>query len=330
MLADKPLFNADPGVFRDPVSGAALIRDGDALRAPDGTRYPIRDGIPRFVPVENYADDFGAQWNRFARTQLDSHTGLSITRDRLNRCLAGQLDQLAGKRVLEAGSGAGRFTELLLAAGAEVHSFDYSSAVTANAANNGSSPRLSLAQGDIRQPPFAEGTYDVVICLGVIQHTPSPEQSIAALWKMVKPGGRLVIDHYRFRWRFALPTPIGDAASLYRWVILRLPQASRARIVQRIVDFWFPVHWRWRDSLLMQRLIRRLSPLRFYYPDLPLRDREMHYQWSLLDTHDSTTDHYKHLRSPDSIRATLTRLGAEQINVSVGGNGVEAWCIKPQ
>lgn len=159
--------------------------------APDGTAYPIQDGIPRFVPTENYADDFGAQWNRFARTQLDSHTGLLITRDRLNRCLAGQLDQLAGKLVLETGPGAGRFTEVLLAAGAEVHSFDYSSAVTANAANNGASSRLTLAQGDMRQPPYAAEAYDVVICLGVIQHTPSPKQSIAALWKMVKPGGRL-------------------------------------------------------------------------------------------------------------------------------------------
>ncbi len=329
MTPPSPSFNADFAVFRDPASGAALRHDGDALVAPDGTRHPIVAGIPRFVPQGNYADDFGAQWNRFPRTQLDSHTGLPITRDRLARCLNGELERLAGKRVLEAGSGAGRFTEVLLAAGAEVHSFDFSGAVTANAANNGHNAALSLAQGDIRQPPYPAASYDYVVCLGVIQHTPDPEQSIAALWRMVKPGGRLVIDHYRFRWRFALPTPIGDAASVYRWAILRLPPERRAGIVQRIVDFWFPVHWRWKDSLTMQRLIRRFSPLRFYYPDLPLKDRAMHYEWSLLDTHDSTTDYFKHLRGPEAIRATLESLGAEQIKVEIGGNGVEAWCVKP-
>ncbi len=329
MTAAPPRFNSDLSVFRDPASGAPLTRDGDALVAPDGARHPIVRGIPRFVPAGNYADDFGAQWNRFPRTQLDSHSGLPITRERLARCLKGELDQLAGKRVLEAGSGAGRFSEVLLAAGADLHSFDFSSAVEANAANNGANPNLTLAQGDIRQPPYAAASYDYVICLGVIQHTPDPEQSIAALWRMVRPGGRLVIDHYRFRWRFALPTPFGDAASLYRWFILRMAPEKRARAVERIVDFWFPLHWRWRGSLTMQRLIRRFSPLRFYYPDLPLKDREMHYQWSLLDTHDSTTDFYKHLRSPGSIRQTLVSLGAEQIHVRVGGNGVEAWCVKP-
>ena len=328
MTAASRGYNHDLSTLRDPRDGAPLIQEADALVAGDGVRYPIVDGIARFVAPSNYADDFGTQWNNFPATQLDSTTGLPISHDRLARCLKGELNGIAGKCVLEAGSGAGRFTEILLAAGAKVDSFDYSSAVAANAANNGTSDRLTLAQADIRHIPFAKASYDYVICLGVLQHTPCPEDSIAALWQMVKPGGRLVIDHYRFRWRFALPTPVGDAGSLYRWLILRLPPKWRARVVRQVTDFWFPVHWRWRDSLTMQRLIRRFSPVRFYYPDLPLRGRDMHYQWSLLDTHDCTTDFFKHLRSPASIRATLAGLGASDIDVWIGGNGVEAWCTK--
>src|ERR1700752_4050176 len=45
--------------------------------------YPILRFIPRFVPAENHADNFGFQWNRFRRTQLDSHTGVPISRERL-------------------------------------------------------------------------------------------------------------------------------------------------------------------------------------------------------------------------------------------------------
>jgi uncharacterized protein YbaR (Trm112 family) len=30
--------------------------------------YPIRGGVPRFVPLDNYATGFGLQWNRHART----------------------------------------------------------------------------------------------------------------------------------------------------------------------------------------------------------------------------------------------------------------------
>lgn len=321
-------MNTDYSVFRDPLTGGELHLDDGALT--DGaSRYPIVKGVPRFVKIDNYASDFGNQWKSFSATQLDSHTGLPLTKDRLARCMRGELDSVAGKRVLEAGSGAGRFTEVLLAQGATVHSFDYSSAVEANTENNGASDRLTLVQADIRALPFEPATYDYVICLGVLQHTPSPEESIASLWRMVKPGGRLVIDHYRYRLRFQLPTPIGDAGTLYRWFVLRMAPENRLAAVKKITDFWFPVHWRFRNSLFAQRFIRRFSPVRFYYPDLPLKGRETHYQWSLLDTHDTTTDHFKHLRSVDQIRTTLEQLGAEQIRADIGGNGVEAFAVKP-
>lgn len=321
-------MNEDLSALRDPVSGSTLEMVGSKLVA-GASEYPVVGAIPRFVPVSNYADDFGKQWNRFPKVQLDSHTGTKMSENRLARCLRGELPLLAGKRVLEAGSGAGRFTEVLLKAGAVVASFDFSNAVEANASNNGDSDRLTLVQGDIRHIPFTPEHYDYVICLGVVQHTPSPEETIASLWRMVKPGGRLVIDHYRFRWRFALPTPVGDAASVYRWLTLRLPARWRYKFVERVTNFWFPIHWRFKDSLLTQRVIRRFSPVRFYYPELERNDRELHYSWSLLDTHDSTTDFYKHLRSVEQITAILESLGATEIVADKGGNGVEAWCRKP-
>jgi SAM-dependent methyltransferase len=134
------------------------------------------------VPVENYAANFGLQWNRFRQTQLDSYTGLSLSRQRLflasgcPTCLEGQL-------ILEAGSGAGRFTEVLLETGAEVFSFDYSNAVEANASNNGEQPNLHLFQGDIFNIPFSKESFDEVICIGVLQHTPDPQRAFKNLAK---------------------------------------------------------------------------------------------------------------------------------------------------
>ena len=46
-----------------------------------GSPYPIVRGLPRFVSSDNYAASFGMQWNRHPRTQLDSETGLTISRD---------------------------------------------------------------------------------------------------------------------------------------------------------------------------------------------------------------------------------------------------------
>lgn len=312
-----------------PGSGDPLTWETEACFGADGTKYPIINGIPRFVSDDNYASSFGEQWLRFPKTQLDSHTGIPLSANRLERCLRQDLGSLNGLVVLEAGSGAGRFTEILLSHGATVDSFDYSDAVMANASNNGTHPNLCLAQADIRKIPFPKARYDLVICLGVIQHTPNPEESITSLWSHVRPGGRLVFDHYRKKVRNYLPPPLGVAGLFYRWFFLRLPLKERFNAVKRVVDYWFPLVWQYRDSRLIQFVLSRLNPIVNYYPHFGLRDREMYYEWTLLDTHDATTDVFKHRRTSTQIRKYLVALGAKNIEVTYGGNGVEASCQKP-
>ena len=294
-----------------------------------GDRFPIVRGIPRFVSADNYAADFGAQWKRFPKTQLDLSMGMSLSEDRLRRCIGTELSQVRGRKVLEAGSGAGRFTEVLLKYGALLDSFDYSDAVDANGANNGSGD-FTLVQADIRSMPFEPDSYDYVVCLGVLQHTPDTEESINDLWKMVAPGGQLIIDHYRWNLWLRLPPPLGGAEKLYRQVILRLPQEKRWPAVKRIVDFWFPIYWRTRDNWFARKILARIGGIHFFHGEIPLKDREMHYEWSLLNTHDGMTDAFKRYRTNHSIRRTLERLGASNIEVWTGGNGVEARCVKPR
>ena len=321
-------MNEDYSHFRDPVSKAPLIHDADVLVGTPGVTYPIVNSIPRFVSTDNYAADFGEQWNRFPESQLDSRIDLTLSEDRLARCFRGELTDVNGKRVLEAGSGAGRFTEVLLKYGALLDSFDYSNAVNANAKNNGDRA-FSLAQGDIRAIPFAPSTYDYVVCLGVLQHTPDTEESIDRLWEMVAPGGRLIIDHYAWNLWLRLPPPIGDAEKLYRWFILRMPQEKRFKAIKALVDFWFPIHWSLRKSQWARRILSRISGIHFYYLDFDLKTRQRYYEWSLLDTHDGMTDAFKRFRSVNQIRLKLEQLGACEIHVWRGGNGVEAWCRKP-
>ncbi len=67
--------------------------------------YPIVRSIPRFVESENYASNFGFQWNRFRQTQLDSYSGTIISRDRFISQTAWTPEMLANSAVLEAGCG---------------------------------------------------------------------------------------------------------------------------------------------------------------------------------------------------------------------------------
>ena len=118
-LAHQAALAADPGPEVETSTGLAC-----AL----GCRVPVEGGVPRFTASESYAAGFGLQWIAHARTQLDSATGTRISRDRLARCLGG-LEAVAGRAVLEVGCGAGRFTEVLLDAGARVVACDLSRAV---------------------------------------------------------------------------------------------------------------------------------------------------------------------------------------------------------
>jgi len=67
-----------------------------------------------------------------------------------------------------------------------------------------------------------------------------------------------------------------------------------------------------------------VSPVVDYYEAYPELGTDLLSEWAVLDTHDTLTDRYKHLRGPDEIRGTLEGLGLSDIEVSIGGNGVEA------
>lgn len=301
-----------------------------SLVCPYGCRFPVRDGIARFVPAHNYAARFGRQWRRFRTTQLDSHTGTTISRDRLTRMLGGSLDWLAGKTVLEAGCGAGRFTEILLAAGAMVTAVDLSAAVEANRDNHPDHPNLRLLQSDIGRLPFEEAAFDVVVCLGVVQHTPSPEKTLAALAGHVRPGGVLAFDHYTLGYGM---TPSRRAL---RRLVLALPESWSLPCCEVLHAGLWPLHtlaWRWRGRPVFAGLRRRLlrySPLVDYHDSYLHIGPRLLSEWALLDTHDLLSDHYKHLRSAESLRATLQTLGLADIRIAVGGNGLEVMADKPR
>lgn len=281
-------------------------------------------GIPRFVNEGSYASLFGEQWKQYKKTQLDSYSGTPITENRLNRCLGPLKDNLKGKLVLEAGCGAGRFTEILLKKGARLVSSDLSSAVEVNIENFPVSDNHLVVQADINDMPFADESFDVVVCLGVIQHTPNPEQTIESLYKLVKKGGYLVIDHYNF-----VRSSFFRLASFYRYYLRKKPSSFTIPYTRKLVKRYLPLHKKFAKSRFLTMLLNRVSPVATYYRAFPQLNDQQQEEWALLDTHDGLTDWYKHLRSRKQIIEILTQLGAADVNCDYGGNGVEAYCRKP-
>jgi len=306
-----------------------LSTSGNVYQCPDGCVFPIQGDIPRFVSKDNYASPFGIQWNRFRETQLDSYTGLAISRERLTRLCGGNLDVFHGARVLEAGCGAGRFTEVMLQAGARVFAADISSAVEANYKNCHAYPDYFICQADIMELPILPEQFDIVVCVGVIQHTPDPEQTMRVLCSHVKPGGMLFLDHYTHGYA---TTPVR------RWLRSYL-QKKPKEFSMEFVQILCRTLWPWHKLLFQMKrvpVLRRFrpillfwSPLVDYHDAYPALDKNLLFEWAVLDTHDTLTDFYKHFRSAKEISHHLEACGMTGIAAVYAGNGVEVSARKP-
>src|SRR5262245_31539158 len=155
------------------------LKDSGVLCRDCGQTYSRNssNGVIYFAEEESYAESFGLQWNTFSREQLDN--------DRLHeseRRLRGETglfpEQIAGKIVLDAGCGMGRFLDIVSRDGAALAvGVDLSSAVDAAAANLSDRDNALIIKGDIYRLPFRRASFDVVFSIGVLHHTRSEEHT---------------------------------------------------------------------------------------------------------------------------------------------------------
>jgi SAM-dependent methyltransferase len=296
--------------YVDPATGAPLARSGDSLASTGGIAYPVVGGIPRFCDPENYTASFGKQWNLFERIQIDGEG--SATRHSEQRFLAETgwcLDDLDGCDLLEVGSGAGRFSRVILEkTGANLYSVDYSSAVDANLRNNGAiaPDRFHLAQASIYDLPFADGQFDKVLCLGVLQHTPDFDQSIAALVAKARPGGEIVVDFYAVRgwWTWL------NAKYLLRPFTKRMDHDRLLKLIERNAGRMISAS-RWLDRHRLGAL-RRFLPVVDIAGTLPAGlTAEEERQWVVLDTFDMFSPEHDHPQRIRDVAEMFDRHGAD-------------------
>ena len=306
-----------------PTHKLALTHVGDQLSCGKNHAFPIISGIPRFTG-EGYSGAFGFQWRIFAKTQFDSQTKTSITKKRVIDAFGPEVwDLLTGSTVLEVGCGAGRFTEVLLNKGANVCSTDISLAVDTNKANFPISSEHSVIQADVAYLPFKPDTFNIVFCLGVIQHTPNPEKTIEQLTNFVAPGGWLIIDHYgkSASWYFR-------SAPIARAILKRLPH-ERALYISRKMYFAAKPFYLKSKNRFYRKFLNIIFPVVFFDNEIPELPSNFKDEWSILDTFDSLTDWYKHRRSVNQISRELEKLNLIDIECFAGGNGVVARARKP-
>jgi SAM-dependent methyltransferase len=116
-----------------------------------------------------------------------------------------QIPLQAGMRVLDAGCGSGRhLCESFRTPGVEVAGVDLNRADLGKAKGflslmaREQKGRWLVAQADVTKLPFADGSFDVVICSEVLEHIKDNRTAVAELVRVLKPGGDLVVTVPRF------------------------------------------------------------------------------------------------------------------------------------
>ncbi len=127
----------------------------------------------------------------------------AVDEDRYGRYAPWLIDAIGsrrfkGRRVLELGCGMGTDLAQFHRSGARAFGVDLTPRHLAIARQRMTyeNARLRLVRADAEQLPFRSESADVVYSFGVLHHTPGIERAIAESWRVLCPGGRLILGLY--------------------------------------------------------------------------------------------------------------------------------------
>ena len=181
-----------------------------------------------------------------------SESGLAVRLKRFGKLMEGRV--LLG-HWLDAGCGAGTYSRLLAAAGADVVALDYSLPTLQKARLRSSTVR-QWCVSDVNRLPLQPRVFDGALCFGVTQALSTSTGAVRELAATVKPGGEIWID------------------GLNAWCIMSLIDRAARRMHDK------PMHLRYESPHHLRTLLCREGLVRskvYWVPILPGRLRPL--QW---------------------------------------------------
>lgn len=298
----SPLAIELEGLLRCPACHARLQQHDGGYRCPAcAGSFPLHNGVARFVEAQNYADSFGFQWKRYARTQLDDEE-VRDSEQHFRMKTGFTPDGLKGKLVLDVGCGMGRFAEVATRWGARVVGVDLSAAAEVAARNLADRDFIAL-QADVFHLPFALESFDYIYSIGVLHHTPDCEQAVKVLPQYLKPGASIAVwlySGYNKWYRFT---------DFYRKYTSRMSARTLHRVLSFAVPFFYHLDRGLRAVPVVGRpvagLIHHVFPV----------NRQPDPQARVLDTFDWYSPQYQSKHTYEQVFRWFESCGLEDLRV---------------
>lgn len=251
------------------------------------------------TPQRDYAEKLRL-FNAFARPELcEAIDALSLP---------------AGSRVLDAGCGTGEAVAWFhqsTQGRAMVVGMDLATAHV-HAARRTAPAGAPILQGDMTQPPLANGSFDLVWAVNAINHLHNPVAGARTLSKLLRPGGRLAVgqsslvpDMY-FAWDMRLEKCVNEAVRAYYRE--RYGRSEREFTAVRSLVGWLQQAGL-REATVRTRMIERTHPLtdadERYLQECIFRDSWGERLRKYMDAEDF--DELARLCTPDDERYALRR-----------------------
>jgi len=270
----------------------------------------IKNNIPRFVDTAKYADNFGFEWKTFKKTQLDSYTQDTHTKETFFRKTGWSIDNFSENDViLDVGCGAGRFIEVIAQTGAQVIGVDISTSVDAAYENVGHYENVRIIQSDVFDLPFRQQTFTKIYSIGVLHHTPSTSHAFSQLPPLLKANGEIAIWVYR-----KIPFAPISFTHIVRWLWTnKMTYEQLMTFSQNLDKYWYPI-----VSMLK---IGDVYPLR----SILLASVYPNKEWRILNNFDAYSPKYNHQHTFNEVvswfkKADLKNIEKLGYSVAVRGN----------
>jgi ubiquinone/menaquinone biosynthesis C-methylase UbiE len=163
---------------------------------------------------------FGDEWNQFDRFNISEIE--SAANEYFDIVPQNLLNEKT--HVLDLGCGSGRWSLFLADRVGSIESIDPSNSVFGASKLLSEKKNVRVSQASVSNIPFEDGTFDFLLCLGVLHHIPNTEEALNSAAKKIKSGGHaLLYFYYNLDNRNYLYKIIFGFTDLFRRMISKLP-----------------------------------------------------------------------------------------------------------